>query len=77
MCSEDQDREIKTGFHVVKSARRRLRLWAELQVLSAISSLGVGFIMELIRVFQATIRWSISIPEDVCIEPASTSCQKR
>ena len=41
-----------------------------------ISSLGVGFIMELIRVFATMIRWSISIPKDVYNGPASTSFQK-
>jgi hypothetical protein len=45
-------------------------------VVYVISSLGVGFIMELIRVFATTIRWSISIPKDVYNGPASTSFQK-
>jgi hypothetical protein len=39
-------------------------------------SSGVGFIMELIRVFATTIRWSISIPGDGYNGPASTSFQK-
>jgi hypothetical protein len=41
-----------------------------------ISSLGVGFIMELIRVFATTNRWPISIPKDDYDGPASTSFQK-
>jgi hypothetical protein len=40
------------------------------------SSLGVGFIMELIRVFATTNRWSIAIPKDDYNGPASTSFQK-
>ena len=38
----------------------------------------VGFIItEVIRAFQATRRWPISIPKDVCNESSSTSRQKR